>query len=151
VQILRYHRRIIRIHYILLLRIVAEALVALAIALVGAAAAVLLVGEQIHAVAATARPAVLAGLVAAAAVLAASDDVHALTAAARRPGAPRHEACFRRLLRAIVVGRTTVPPTSRKRLLLAGSGSAGLALMAVAVSVASTVRRSRKAAFAIAK
>ena len=50
-------------------------------ALVGAVAAVLLVGEHIHAAPATAPPAVLARLVAAAAVLGAGDDVHALAAA----------------------------------------------------------------------
>ena len=82
----------------MLLRVVAKSVVALLIAPVGAAAAVLPVGEQIDAATATTRPAVLARLVAAATVLGAGDGVHALTIAARRTCSPCHEACFGRLL-----------------------------------------------------
>jgi hypothetical protein len=81
----RYHIRIITAT--VSFSVAAEAVVALLITLVRAAAAVLLVGEQIHTVTATARPAMLARLVAAAAVFNVGNRIHALAAAASHSGA----------------------------------------------------------------
>ena len=92
--------------------VVAEAVCALVAALVGAAAAVVPVGQQVHAPPAAAAPPVLARLVAAAAVFTAGAGVHAPPAAARRAGAPRREADGGgRLLGAavVVVGIGTLP------------------------------------------
>jgi hypothetical protein len=82
--------------------VIAEAVGTLAVAPVEAAAAVVLVGEQIDAAPAAAHAPVLAHLVAASAVVRAGLRVHALPVAARRPGAAGRQAHGGRFLGAAV-------------------------------------------------